>query len=419
MPYLWPKLAALLRVDRDELMHILSRPGQVVNSPRKPAARSDVTIVDERVRQSREEWLRVREARSPRIVRLAAQLYPPEFRVRDSHVLAGPGWLLDEPIELDRVRLIWSSADNPTPRLSGDQAHVLPLADNGSDYCRYSHAVRDLVRPRLMENRLSYRLLDVARTPGGLTLTFGSTTFFEAFDVKESLAHEFRAAWLRCGGCLPEWESLPLRKSISDPFDPRGILLSPGVITLTIRRDKWGEHRFMVHQRDGAAVADGGDMYSVMPGGEFQPSSVASVDVRNDFSLWRNIMREFSEEFLGNPEHDGGGPSSIDYARDEPFRSFEAARTAGRFRMWTYGLIMDPLTLGASQRTVAVVDDDVFDTVFASLVDTNDEGRVVSVGPGIGVPFTESAVDHIVRRMSASSAALLRFAWRDRDLLLR
>ncbi|HEY4004411.1 MAG TPA: XRE family transcriptional regulator, partial [Pseudonocardia sp.] len=61
---------------------------------------------------------------------------------------------------------------------------MLPLTDRGERYASYSRAVRDLVRPRLLENRLSYRLVGIRSNPG-LELTFGSTTFFEAFDVKQ------------------------------------------------------------------------------------------------------------------------------------------------------------------------------------------------------------------------------------------
>jgi len=34
----------------------------------------------------------------------------------------------------------------------------------------------------------------------------------------------------------------------------------------------------------------------------------------NDLGLWRNIVREYSEELLGTPEHDGTRSQPIDYA---------------------------------------------------------------------------------------------------------
>ena len=73
-------------------------------------------------------------------------------------------------------------------------------------------------------------------------------------------------------------------------------------------------------------------MLSVMPTGVFQPASILPTHDTPDFDMWHNMMREYSEEFLGNPEHDGDG-DPIDYARQEPFRSLDAARNAGKIRV--------------------------------------------------------------------------------------
>lgn len=379
----------------------------------------DEGIVAEHVQRSQQAWLRVRQApgvRGRELTELAAWLYPTSQRALGGHVLAGSGWLRDEPVGLDTVRLAWSDAPHSAPQL-GSLEHVLPLTERVERYTSYSRAVRDLVRPRLLENRLSYRLLDL-QADDGLTLTFGTTTFFEVFDVKQALVHEFKAVWLASGGSVPDWNELPLRTAIGDPFDPMRLLMSPGISTLTIRRDRSGEHRFVLHERDGGKVADGGGLCHVVPAGEFQPSSVDPAGVRNDFSLWRNIMREYSEEFLGNPEHDGDSSRSIDYAEEEPFRSFELARAEERFRLWHYGLALEPLELGAIQLTVAVVDDEVFDRLFADLVMTSDEGRLVGGGGRTDMPFTEEAIDRLDPRLSASALTLLRLAWRDRKMLL-
>ena len=419
LPYKRPMLARLLKVSTNELDILLHPEDAGAPDRYPPQAESAASDTSDRVRRSQDEWLRVRGAAGARgreLAELAAWLYPKEWRALGGHVLAGPGWLLDEPVELESVRLEFSDAEHATPKLEPVD-HVLPLTARGDRYTGYSRAVRDLVRPRLLENRLSYRLLDISLRDR-MTLTFGTTTYFEVFDAKEAVAHEFKAAWARSDGSVPDLAALPLRSSIGDPFDPFRVLMSPGISTLTIRKDRRGEHRFVMHQRDGRAVADGGGMRTVVPAGEFQPSSLAAVDVRNDFSLWRNIMREFSEEFPGNPEHDGSGARSVDYAREEPFRSFDQARADGRFRLWHYGLVMDALTLGASQRTVAVVDADVFDRLFSGMVTTNDEGRVVGANGRSDMPFTSDAIDRLESTLSASSLTSLRLAWRDRRLLL-
>ncbi|ANY09280.1 helix-turn-helix domain-containing protein [Pseudonocardia sp. HH130630-07] len=412
-PWQRPALATTLRVSLAELDDLVN---PVLPSPAPPAMPPGTAA---RVRRSRQQWLDVRNAlgvRGRELTELAAWLYPESRRAPGGHVLAGPGWLLDRPVPLDSVRLSWSGGQRPF-RLPGSVEHVLPLTDRGEPYAGYSRAVRDLVRPRLLENRLSYRLLDV-RTGDGLELEFGTTTFFEAFDLKQALAHEFKAAWLASDRSVPTWDALPLRTAVRDPFDPSRLLMSPGISTLTVRRDRTGDrHRFVLHERDGGKVADGGGLCHVMPAGEFQPSSVDPADVRDDFSLWRTIMREFSEEFLGNPEHDGAASRRIDYAHDEPFRSFEQARAAGGLRLWHYGLVLEPLELGAIQMTVAVVDD-VFDRLFADLVATNDEGQVVGRDGRTDMPFTAEAVDRLDPRLSASALTLLRLAWRDREYLL-
>ena len=406
--WLWPKLAKALNLSRDELVAVLE----------PPPARAPAPV--EAIRTSQEEWLRVRQApgvRGRELTELAAWLYPKSQRAPGGHVLAGPGWLLDQPVELDSVRLRWDPDAPPyaPPEVTTD---LLPLTDSGTRYRDYSRAVRDLVRPRLLENRPSYRLtgIDTTRPP---SLSFTTTTFFEVFNLKQMVAHEFKRAWLDSGRQIPRLDQLPLRSRIADPFDPGKLLMSPGINTLTIRRGGLGEGPSMVlHERDGGKVADGGGLCHVMPAGEFQPTSPAPADIRNDFSLWRNIMREFSEEFLGNPEHDGCGSRSIDYAHDEPFDRFERARRRGFLRLWHYGLVVEPLELGVQQLTVAVVEPLEFDRLFGAMVAVNDEGSVIGMNDTKRVPFTEEAIDRLEPRLSASAVTLLRSAWRDRKVLL-
>jgi hypothetical protein len=150
-----------------------------------------------------------------------------------------------------------------------------------------------------------------------------------------------------------------------------------------------------------------------MPAGVFQPSSVSLAGLASDFDLWRNLQREYSEEFLGRP---------IDY-REEPFRSMDAARRSGRIRVWCLGVGLDPLTPWGEILTVAVFDDEVFDEPFSGLVVANDEGVVVTMAPGRpahGVPFVEERVAQLLgsEPMAPAAAACLALAWRDRETLL-
>ncbi|MFD4739808.1 hypothetical protein ACFWNQ_20935 [Streptomyces virginiae] len=54
--------------------------------------------------------------------------------------------------------------------------------------------------------------------------------------------------------------------------------------------------------------------HHVMPAGVFQPSSVMPWDQSNDFNLWRNVLREYAEEFFGDPEADGSRGAGMEIA---------------------------------------------------------------------------------------------------------
>jgi len=101
------------------------------------------------------------------------------------------------------------------------------------------------------------------------------------------------------------WRRLAYRRLVGDPFDLARRPLMGAIGTLTIRD---GESPSMVlHQRDGGRVAGGGGMTHLLPAGIFQPSSVLPEAIAADFSVWRNIQREYAEELLGHEECDGSG----------------------------------------------------------------------------------------------------------------
>ncbi len=84
-------------------------------------------------------------------------------------------------------------------------------------------------------------------------------------------------------------------------------------------------------------------MMHLLPAGIFQPSSVMPDCLARDFSLWRNIQREYAEELLGHEEeYDGTGcpiePSMVDsstswirsHASSAAEKSPSSARCAAR-----------------------------------------------------------------------------------------
>ena len=376
---------------------------------------------------SQQEWCGIRSALNTNralLGDLAAELYPESHRVSGTTVLTIDKWMPPHPVELSNVTLSWST-DNPKPIITGTNSaseSARPLTANGTRYDRYSRALRDIMRPKLLDNRVSYRLLDVAWQGDQGSLGFNYTSYFDVLDVGEAVGHEFAAAWLESGRRRPSMASLPMRRLISDPFDLAARPMLPSINTLTIRRDPIEGHRMYLHRRDAKAVAVAGGMYHVAPAGVFQPSSIAPAHQSNDFSLWRNIQREFSEEFLGNPEHDGNAIDPIDYLEEEPFRSFEKAQDAGDLRIFLCATVLEPLTLWVEFLTVAVIEARAFDALFTEMVEVNEEGAAVSTVAGqplAGIPFTSDARERLKSEpLSPISRACIELAWKNRFELL-
>jgi transcriptional regulator with XRE-family HTH domain len=385
--------------------------------------------VSDRPGRIRDEQVRWRDVRGQlnthraRLGELAAELYPEELRLPGTTVLTSSSWLPTGPVDLANIRLEWHPA-SPEPQVTGKDASagVLPLMANGQRYDRYSRALRDLARPRLFDNRISYRLLDVSWAATSGVLGFNYTSYFDVLDIGESLAHEFAQVWLDAGRKRPSFANLPFRRNIENPFDLAIRPMLPSINTLTIRRDPIEGHRIFLHRRDAKSVAAAGGMYHVSPAGVFQPAALAPAHQANDFSLWRNTQREYSEEFLGNAEHDGNSLDPIAYDTDEPFVSFERARRAGDFRVVVCAVVLEPLTLWVELLTVAVISAPVFDELFGNMVAVNEEGAAISTRAGYpttGIPFNAAARDKLKSEpLSPIARACLELAWQHRHELL-
>ncbi|MBX6751935.1 MAG: helix-turn-helix transcriptional regulator [Micromonosporaceae bacterium] len=406
---------------------ISGQPSPVVSGSTLPLVSMETPDQEPAVERSRREWLATRTALNRNRVSLAitaSKLYPVEVRVGTTGLIAPSGWTCPEPVPLNSVRIVMVHGQ-PEPTVLGtepDSALTRPFATPERRYPRYSTAVRDVARPRLLENRLGYRLVSVEPTSTSVKLTFGTTTYFGAVDVAEALAHEFAAAQLGDDGHRPvtTWRGARFRRAIGNPFDLGRRAVLPSIDTLTIRNSTDGPS-FVLHQRSTEDVAVAAGMLHVMPAGVFQPSSIEPDAQVADFDLWRNMMREFSEEFLGNPEHDGdGAPARYD---QEPLASLDRAYRAGHIRVYLLGVALDALTLWGELLTVAVIDAPVYDALFGSMVNQNDEGTVVRTGqarPTPQLPFTEQVVMDLLDggRLAPAAAGCLEGAWRHRRKIL-
>jgi hypothetical protein len=350
------------------------------------------------------------------LTRQAAVLYPDAERFAGSPLLTRSEWLPAHPVPLDAIKLAWTPPPVPTPVTGGEpeSAGVRPLRATSDRFPRYSAAIGELDPPRLFENRPTYRLTEAKLIDIG-RMGFSEGRYFDATDVGEAAAHEL--AGVVYAGQSPDLARLPLRRLVGDPTDPGRRSMPTAITTLTIRYDaERDDARFLAHWRDPAKVAANGGMYTVVPVGMFQPAGTASGAGPGDFDLWRGMAREYSEELLGAAEH-----ADVDYDDWPFFRQLTQARQARACRPYCLGIGVDPLTLAVDVLAVTVFDASAFDSLFAELVEENDEGRIPRSPDGTpGLPFTAEEVHQLVEveHTQPAGAAVLGAAWRMRDALL-
>jgi hypothetical protein len=371
---------------------------------------------------SPERWRQVRRVlREHRheLSSVAARLYPEAPRVGSTHLLSRAQWIPDVPLSLDDLPLT-RAQDVPcvTDGTGPESARVRPGRAT-TRYPSYAEAVADLDRPALFENRVCYRITEASLVDRP-RLGLAQVRYFDAVSVGHAVAHELAAAW-EDSPTVSTMAGLPLRTLVGDPCDlPRRPALL-AVTTLTLRRTADGEATFLLHWRDPAKVNHAGGLYQVMPVGVFQPVADTPAAIENDFSLWRCMTRELSEELLDAPEEYETRDGVLDYEGWPLYRRLTQARLAGKLTVHGLGLGVDPLTFATDILTVAVFDADVFDAEFGGLVTRNAEGRVITQPGSVGIPFDVGAVARFSggqEPTQESGAALLQLAWRHRRRLL-
>jgi len=365
---------------------------------------------------------RVLNAHRYELAGLAGRRYPAAFRVAGTPLLSRHEWIPDRPLDLDDVELSWAG-HGPRPAVDGtgpESAQVRPVSAAGKRYPDYADALAAIDPPALFENRPCYRLLSADLAHGTNSMSLGRARYFDGVSIGEAIAHELAQAWIT-DPAMPTSSRLPLRDLVGDPCDLSRRIAIPAITTLTLRRGNPGEASFLLHWRDPAKVTHAGGMYQVMPVGIFQPADDTTESERSDLSLWRCMVREFSEELLGTPENYSTLGSPPDYTRWTFYQSLTGARQAGKLNVACLGVGVDPLTFAVDILTAAVFDGDLFDASFGGLVMANAEGQVIRGPDATGIPFTEEAVDQFAGGsgpMQAAGAAVLRLAWKHRATLL-
>jgi hypothetical protein len=363
---------------------------------------------------SEHDWLTVRGYLAEHRYELAvdaAEDFPPDRRLAGTPLLAAPGWLPAAPVPLLDIALELAAGSPPAEVQAATP--LLPQRGDGTRYARYSDAMADLAAPRVFENRVTYRLAGAELSAAQPRLAFTGGRYFDGVDIGEAAAHEYAAALLGrpAAGLAPGG----LRGRFADPCDLRRRPANLAISVLTLRLDRsTGRASFLLHWRDPAKVGHAGDLYQVVPVGVFQPSGEAAWNWRNDFSLWRCMIREFAEELGGRSEDYASESAPVDYDSWPFARQLTDALDTGQVRVWCLGLGTDPLTYATDLLTVAVIDSDVFDALFSLHPRPNDEGEILAARE-----FAAHVIDAAVtgQPLQAAGAALLRLAWRHRETL--
>ncbi|MEU4391476.1 hypothetical protein [Kribbella sp. NPDC023855] len=371
----------------------------------------------------------------PALVSLAAKLHTSTANgpilIPRTQLLSFPHWLPAAPAPLDAVTLIWAGGKAPRApqKISRFARRVLPVSDNRRRFDSYSQALGAIARPTLFFDNPTFSLTAADWSdPASPRLTFSESRYFPTIDIAEALCHELAVAAVQGPEeevRQPTWRSLPLRRALrSQLLNPALRPISIAVSTLLIRRQPNGDAEFFLNLRDPEATVTFAGAYMVVPTGVFQPGSKSPAALREDFDIWRTIMREFSEEILGNPEADGTMGMTVDYATETPYLELDQERAAGKIRLHYLGFGLDAVELWGHLLTVMVVEDDAFSRVAPTLVEKNAEGIMIGhkrTKTGVrGIPLVSEEVDYYLSAgmMSSPSAACLALGWQHRNVLL-
>lgn len=354
----------------------------------------------------------------PRLNSRALSAIEYEWKSDGLPMLIRPGWILAEPSPLESIRLTlletWTDVEQLTATCRRAR-RIMPIRADGSRYLGYSQALTELGAMAHLYNGLTYRPLEVKVEDGGLEIIFTLGRYFDHLDTSVLLAFESAARDLAGKRKILNGS---YRRYLGDPFNLSRRATGLGVSTLTVRRGENG-CGFYMHRRDGYWVAEGPEAIHAIPAGEFTPSDVGLHAQREDFDLWRNIMREYAEEFLDTEEAYGRGGRPIDYIKQSPFKELDEARRSGRLAVYVLGIGLDPLDWKPGIFTICIFEAKTFDSILAKMVPQGKEGTIL-VGPrGEGIPFNSESVRLYANNPNTvnAGAVCLKLAWQHRGVL--
>jgi hypothetical protein len=300
--------------------------------------------------------------------------------------------ILNEPIDLDNITLKFS--DDIEPSL-GKYRIKFGLYDE------YSNAIEKKDKPNSFFPGLQYRLLEINNN----TLVFSNKkyTYFDKINYGASLSYEAAKDYKKNKTPL----NSKYRKIVGKLDSPSDYVILTGISTLTLLVSKNNETRIIMHKRGKDKTAYAFGTYHVIPAGEFQPACVSPKSWTDDFSIVRNIMREFSEEIADNDEYNGESGVPFNY-NQEPFISIMNAKNEGRMKLFYLGTGFDAVSLQGEIMTCAVFDEETFFNIFPNIITENKEGIIITDKDRWGRPSEDDLDSYFDSNTLATGETILK-----------
>lgn len=323
----------------------------------------------------------------------------------DVPLLTKETWLPPNPIPLENVEL--KVEQDPGVKISLSSQKLPNYA--GGKYKKYSKAIEDLDKPEIFDDRVQYRLIGI--DDASLVFSKKMYSYFDKINYGEYLVYELAHHYLKWPWIQVHGNRDLLLKQLEEPVD---YVILCGINTLTIIHD--GEElRIIMHLRGQRKTAYAMGTYHVIPAGEFQPSSKAAVSVYEDLDLWKNIMREYSEEIGLIEEFDGNSTVPFNYDV-EPIVSLQTERNKNNIRPFYLGTGLDPITFQGEILTAVVFKEETFNKIFPKVLTENREGKIITDKQRWGRQFTrEEYESYRGQNIIAAGEAILNIAWRNRQ----
>ena len=359
----------------------------------------------ERFKQIRDEIKKGREALQKEALKGLRERLPGNLPEENVKLFVQEGWLPPIPIPIDAVKI--SQAKDPSIAIPVP-TRGLPLRKVGK-YENYASAIGELDKPDKFENNYHYRLLDIREA--NLTFSEKSYRYFDKINYGEMLLYDFASLKNKnasVSDCLT-------RDRWYEVKQPKDYVILAGVNTLTLLHA--GDHmRILMHFRKPKTNAYASGTHHVIPAGEFQPSCQAPASFKDDFDLWKCMMREYAEEIGCMDEYDGNNTIPFDYS-SQPFLALEEEKAKKNIQPFYLGTGLDPATMQAEIMTVAVFREETFNRIFPAIKTENAEGSIITARNRWGLPFTREQLNSYTEENTLSSGqSILNLAWAHRKM---